>query len=159
MNPGTLASKPDDGAAAVPASGTVLAFDFGLKRTGVAVGDLALGVAHPLVTLASGDGHALERDLDRLVSEWEPVMFVVGMPTTDDGRPHRLADTIRAWAGRLHDRYRVPLRFVDESLSSHAAGLALAETGVRGVRQKRHLDAVAAQQILQDFMDGQHAIA
>lgn len=145
--------------AAARPSGTILGIDFGLRRTGIAVGETSVGLAHPLETIATGDDHVRLGHVMRLVEEWRPVLIVVGLPQGRDGMAHPLADTIRAWAETVRAATRVPVSFVDESLSSHAASVALAEGGVRGMRQKRFLDSVAAQQILQSFLDGQNAIA
>jgi len=133
------------------ADGTVLAFDFGEKRLGVAVGELSVRIAHPLTTIhASADRERL-RQVTSLVGEWAPVLLVVGLPAHLNGGEHALSARCRAFAKRLQARFRIPTRLVDETLSSHAAGRALAEAGVRGTRQKAIVDQVAAQHILQTF--------
>lgn len=138
---------------------TVMAFDFGRARTGVAIGDLQVGVSHPLETITTGDDAQRLRAVDALVREWAPGRFVVGLPTRNDGAEHPLAEAVRAFAGSLEVRFGRPVVFVDETLSSFAAGLALADNGVRGRRQKRHLDSAAAQIILQAYLDEHHASA
>jgi len=133
------------------AGGTVLAFDFGEKRLGVAVGELSLRMAHPLKTIhASADRERLRR-VASLVEEWAPVLLVVGLPASLNGAEHALSARCRAFAERLQARFRIPTCLVDETLTSHAAGQALADAGVRGARQKAVVDQVAAQQILQTF--------
>ncbi|MCC7546856.1 MAG: Holliday junction resolvase RuvX [Burkholderiales bacterium] len=144
---------------ATPERGNVLAFDFGERRVGVAVGELGVRVAHPLTTLH------VRSDADRigqtqaLVREWEPVLFVVGRPAHSDGRLHELAGRCERFARRLSATFRVPALMVDETLSSHAAGQSLTQAGVSGRRQARLLDQVAAQHILQSYFDGAHATA
>ena len=134
-----------------PARGTVLAFDFGEKRVGVAVGELELELAHPLATITAESDKERLTAIERLVKEWSPVLFVVGLPMHLDGSDHELAKRCRRFAERLRGRFGRPARLVDERLTSATAGLALAEAGVRGRRQKDMLDQVAAQQILQAY--------
>jgi putative holliday junction resolvase len=131
--------------------GTVLAFDYGERRLGVAVGELALRIAHPLTTIhAKSDTERLEQ-IGELVAQWQPVRLIVGLPSqmNDDDQP--LARRCRRFADRLLRRFRIDTRLVDERLSSHAAAESLAEAGVRGIRQKAMLDQVAAQHILQTY--------
>ncbi|HXV07255.1 MAG TPA: Holliday junction resolvase RuvX [Burkholderiales bacterium] len=137
-----------------PARGTVLAFDFGEKRLGVAVGELELALAHPLVTITAESDKERLAAVERLVSEWAPVLFVVGLPMHLDGSDHALAKRCRRFAQRLRGRFGCPAHLVDERLTSATAGIALAEAGVRGRRQKDVLDRVAAQQILQAYFAG-----
>lgn len=142
---------PAAGSEIRPQRGTVLALDFGERRTGVAVGELELGLAHPLATLNSASDRERLAALDGLVKEWSPVLFVVGLPAHLDGSQHPLAPRCERFAAKLHARFGLPTRLVDERLTSATASLALAEAGVRGRRQKDVLDQMAAQQILQAF--------
>jgi putative Holliday junction resolvase len=134
-------------------SGTVLAFDFGDKRLGVAIGDLALGIAHPLATLAASSDRARLDAVAGLVRDWQPVALVVGLPAHMDGTEHELSARCRKFARRLQSRFGLPAELVDERLTSHCAGQALTEAGVRGHRQKPVLDRVAAQQILETYFE------
>jgi len=136
-----------------------MAFDFGRVRTGVAIGDLQVGVSHPLETVVTADDEQRLRAVDALVRDWAPGRFVVGLPSRDDGAEHPLAEAVRAFGASLEARFGLPVAYVDETLSSFAAGLALADNGVRGRRQKRHLDSAAAQIILQAYLDEHHASA
>lgn len=131
----------------------MLAFDFGERRMGVAIGELEVGLAHPLLTIeARSDSQRLDA-LAPLVQEWKPVLFVVGLPLTLEGREQPSSRRSRRFAQRLQARFGVPATLVDERLTSHSAGLALAEAGVHGRRQKEILDQVAAQHILQAYLD------
>ena len=134
-------------------SGTVLGFDFGLKRLGVAVGTLDLGLAHPLETIASEINTVRFERIAALISEWQPVLLVVGMPHHDDGAAHEFAPTCLRFANRLKGRFGLPVVWVDERYSSTAASMALTMSGVHGRKQKVMLDQVAAQQILQQYFD------
>jgi putative pre-16S rRNA nuclease len=144
---------------AAPRTGTVLAFDFGERRMGVAVGELELKLAHPLETVNAGSDRERFARIEQLVAEWRPVALVVGLPVHLDGREHELSRRCRNFARRLRARFRIDTYLTDERLTSHAATLALADAGVRGRRQKDMLDQVAAQQILETYFAGSHEAA
>lgn len=126
------------------AARTVLAFDFGLKRIGVAVGEPELRTAHPLPAVA---GFA---QIEKLVAEWRPARFVVGLPVREAGE-HPLARRVERFARQLHGRFRIPVERVDERFSSVEA-----ESRLRGVKRKA-VDSVAAQLILEQFFDDETA--
>lgn len=140
--------------------GAVLAFDFGIKRIGVAVGERAIGIAHPVTTLY------VETNIERLdavaalVSEWRPALFVVGEPQhmieQDTDKPHPLAPLVKKFGNRLKEKFKLPVVYVNETLSSSEASAQLASQGVRGRAQKPELDAAAAQVILQSYFDEEH---
>jgi putative Holliday junction resolvase len=143
---------------AYPNAGTVLAFDFGLKRIGVAVGDVSVGVPHPLATITEEQTDRRFAAIETLIREWQPVVLVVGLPMHLDGTEHELAQTCRRFARRLEGRFDLPAVLVDERLTSAAANESLRETGIKGRRQKPMLDQVAAYHILQTYLDKkQHA--
>ncbi|HKA45077.1 MAG TPA: Holliday junction resolvase RuvX [Burkholderiales bacterium] len=136
-----------------PSTGTVLAFDFGTRRIGVAVGDFETRLAHPLTTLIHTDNKARFATIGRLVAEWRPALFVVGLPSHADGSAHPVAQLARRFAQRLQGRFGVPVQFVDERLTSREAESALRASGAHGARLKAGLDAVAAQRILQTYFE------
>jgi putative Holliday junction resolvase len=131
--------------------GTVLAFDFGTKRIGVAVGDLSLRIAHPLTKLEATQNEQRFNAIAALIKEWQPVLLVIGLPAYMDGSEHEMSRLCRRFALRLEQRFKLRTVLVDERLSSHAAELSLADSGVR--RIKTFVDQVAAQHILQSFFD------
>ncbi len=133
--------------------GAVLAFDFGLKRIGVAVGELELGMAHALATLNGGDALQTMAAIDKLIKEWRPNLLIVGQPRHDDGRPHALTAAIKKFVAHLHNHTKLEVILADESYSSAAAAIALRDAGVSGQKQKAMLDSVAAQEILQGYFD------
>jgi putative holliday junction resolvase len=137
----------------LPQLGTALAFDFGEKRIGVAVGDLKLKIAHPLTTIISEINDKRFSAIGELIAEYRPVLLVVGVPIHLDGADHEIGRLARKFAQRLTGRFNLRTMLVDERFSSAAAAEALAESGVRGARQKHWLDQVAAQKILQQFFD------
>lgn len=138
-----------------PQSGTILAFDFGEKRIGVALGELSLGMAHPLTTIHEEINDRRFAAIEALIKEWQPVRLVVGLPAYLDGTEHALSALCRKFARRLEGRFGIQVVLVDERLTSVAAEASLREAGVRGKKQKPMLDQVAAQHILQTFLDGQ----
>jgi putative Holliday junction resolvase len=142
-----------------PQAGAVLAFDFGKKRIGVAVGNTAVKVAHPLVTV---DSEVTERRfalIGQLIQTWQPVLLIVGLPLHSDGTAHELTQLSQRFARRLSGRFNIRVIMKDERYTSEIASTSLREAGVAGRKQKAVLDQVAAQQILQSFFDEPHATA
>ena len=139
-------------------AGAVLAFDFGKKRIGVAIGNTAVGVAHPLATV---DSEVTERRfalIGQLIQTWQPVLLVVGLPLHSDGTVHELTQLSQRFARRLSGRFNIQVIMKDERYTSETASATLREAGITGRKQKAVLDQVAAQQILQSFFDEQYAI-
>ncbi len=134
-------------------SGTFLAFDFGIKRIGIAVGNSISGTAQPLTTIRDEKNLLRFGNIERLLKEWQPVALVVGMPAYDDGEPHEMSAHCRRFANQLKGRFRLPIWLVDERYTSVAASTALTKQGVYGRKQKPLLDQYAAQQILQAYFD------
>lgn len=136
----------------MPESGTVLAFDYGEKRLGVAVGERALHSAHPLAVIDTPATAERFAAISRLIAEWQPGLLVVGLPATTDGAPHPLAPLCRRFANRLHGRFRLPVAFADETLSSLEAEARLQASGRKDRKERQaRLDAFAAQVILQTY--------
>jgi len=138
---------------------TLLSFDFGLARIGVAVGETETGHAHPLAPIAEEANAARFAAIEKLLAEWKPSALVVGLPTHLDGTEHAMTARCRRFANQLHGRYGLPVALVDERLSSAEAEGRLAEAGHHGWRkQKPRLDSAAAQIILlQYFESAKHA--
>ena len=134
-------------------STTVLAFDFGEKRIGVAVGDLEVRIAHPLATIAAEDNATRFTEIARLVAEWRPGRFVVGLPMHADGAEHEVSRLARRFAQRLEGRFGVPAVLIDERLTSRAAETRLRESGARGRAVEDALDAAAAREILEAWFE------
>lgn len=148
---------PDAAAAAqpvLPPRGTLIGFDFGLARIGIASGELETGQASALTTLHEESNDARFAAIGRLIAEWRPVALVVGLPAHLDGSEQALSARCRRFAHQLHGRFALPVFTVDERLSSVAAEAELADAGLRGWRaRKAVLDAAAARLILQSFLD------
>ena len=141
----------DPGTAAV--SGTVIGFDFGERRIGVAVGETETRIANPLGAIEeTANARRFER-IDALVREWQPKAFVVGQPRHADGSEHPIAALCAKFARRLAARYGTPVVLVDETLSSVSAEASLRETSIRARARDADVDALAATIILQSFLD------
>jgi putative Holliday junction resolvase len=136
-----------------PRSGTVLAFDFGERRIGVAVGEQQLGIAHPLETIDAAANDARFARIAALVQEWRPVLLVVGLPLALDGSEHRLTGLARKFAQRLHGRFGIEPRLVDERLTSVEAQRNAFEGGLNARDSKRRVDPLAAKLILEAFFN------
>lgn len=134
-------------------TGALLAFDFGLKRIGIAVGDWETRMAHPLEVVDAADNDTRFGRIAALIAEWHPQHLVVGLPLSMDGEEHELTRRARRFAHQLHGRFGLPVSLVDERLTSFDADLRLREAGVKGRARKGLDDALAAQQILQDLLD------
>lgn len=138
---------------AIPASLTVLAFDFGEKRIGVAVGETALESARPLDVIAAEDNKSRFAAIERLVAEWQPRVLVVGLPSHPDGTEHEMTRLARRFARRLEGRYGVPVVLVDERYTSVVAESGLREQGLGGAGLEGALDAAAAAEILRGYYE------
>jgi putative holliday junction resolvase len=133
----------------------LLAFDFGLRRIGVAVGNLHTRTASPLTTLEATDAGFWDR-LDRVVKEWQPGRLVVGLPVADEGG---MVKRVQAFAAALSARYALPVVTVDEHFSSHAARAMLREGRRSGFLRRRiardRIDRRAACLIAEQWMNEQ----
>lgn len=133
-------------------SRTVLAFDYGERRIGVAMGNLVLREARALTVVANLNRDVRFAEMGKLIAEWQPELIVVGLPCHPDGTPHEMTQQARRFGNQLNGRFNVPVVWVDERYSSVAAAAALADAGVK-VSQKTSLDAEAARIILQQYFD------
>lgn len=134
-------------------AGTILAFDFGTRRIGVAVGEPATGLAHPLHTIDAERRDERFAAIGKLIDEWHPTLLVVGVPIHADGAEHALTESARRFARQLEGRFGLTVAYADERFTTQAASAALDEAGVRARTQRGPRDQVAAQIILQAFLD------
>lgn len=135
---------------------TLLGFDFGTARIGVAVGETESGLAQPLTVINAEANDVRFGEIGRLIAEWKPATLVVGMPATEDGSEHPMAPRCRRFANQLNGRFGLAVALFDESLSSAEAEDILRAAGGKYSdwrERKRILDAVAAQRILQSYLD------
>lgn len=133
---------------------TVLAFDFGTRKIGVAVGNTLLRIAHPLVTVDAATAPLRQEAIAQLIAQWQPAALVVGRPVHADGTPHAMTAASDRFAGELARRFGLPVARADERYSTRAATAALAGVAhTRREARKEARDAVAAQLILQTWFD------
>lgn len=137
--------------------GTILAFDFGERRIGVAVGNLELALAHPLATVDNKNTAECFESIARLIDEWRPALLAVGLPTHADGTEHELTRRSRRFARRLEGRFGIKAELVDERYTSIEASAVLRQAGVKEKKRKPLLDQIAAQLILQTYFDERNA--
>lgn len=130
---------------------TYLAFDYGEKRIGAAVGDSITGMARPLATLTQGLPAVL-----KLVAEWRPRALVVGLPLMEDGNDQRITHATRAFAKALETQSKLPVHLADERYSSRAADDVLRAARASGAMARRvkkgDRDGLAATIILEQFL-------
>jgi putative Holliday junction resolvase len=131
----------------------VLAFDYGTRHIGVAVGQNITGTAAPLAALAARDGVPRWEQIEALINEWQPQRLVVGLPLNMDDSESELAARARKFANRLHGRFGLPVALWDERLSSFEARGAFLERGRRDFRESG-VDSLSAALILESWFAG-----
>jgi len=122
---------------------TVIAFDFGLKRIGVAVGNTVLRQATPLAVIVAASNDHKFAAITRLLDEWQPSTLVVGLPLHPDGAEHEMTVRCRRFKNQLQGRYDIPAVLIDERYSS----------AVIPQRRGESIDSEAAALILQQYFD------
>ena len=137
----------------------VLAFDFGLKRIGIASGDTLTRTAAPRGTFANSTSGPDWAGIDREIRLLGPDLLVVGAPYNDDGSPGRIAGLATAFAQQLAQRYGLNVERMDEGYSSTEAGSVLREQRATGQRRKAvrkgDVDSTAAAIILESWLGAQ----
>ena len=139
--------------AEVSQKGTVMAFDFGEQRIGVAIGEHLIQAANPLTTIDTESNSVRFDKITVLINEWKPSLLVVGYPLNTDGTEHAVTQLCKKFARRLNGRFNLPVVLVDERYSSVEASQLLNAQGIKGRAQKAMLDVVAAQTILQSYFN------
>jgi putative Holliday junction resolvase len=131
----------------------VLAFDFGTRRVGVALGNTLTRRARPLGTIDEERSEPRFAAIAALIEEWQPDLLVVGVPVHADGTPHAMTAGAQRFARQLHGRFGVEVVLADERYTTQAAQAVLdAESGA-GHRGRAQRDEIAAQIILQGWLD------
>ena len=139
------------------ASRRILAFDFGTKSIGIAVGQEITGTASPLPAISARDGIPDWDRLAKIFEEWQPDLVVVGLPLNMDGSEQEMTRRARKFANRLHNRYRVPVETSDERLSTTDARAMLFELGGYKKLTKDKVDSVSACVIFSSWIDNQYS--
>ncbi len=135
---------------------TILAFDYGLRRIGVAVGQDVTASASPVGTVANGENGVDHERIDEIIAEWRPTRLVVGMPLHADGSPSEMTDAVNAFVVELA-RYGLPVETTDERYSSVEAERTLKsarQQGSRGRISKADIDIAAAVCIAERYLAG-----
>lgn len=131
----------------------VLGFDFGTRRTGVAVGNGVTGNARALQAIGTGDWGALEK----LIDQWRPQALVAGLPLSADGSTQAITDQARQFMDELAARFDLPVHAVDERYSTIEAADRLRDARASGRKARRaakgDTDAIAAQVILESWFN------
>ncbi|AGW91673.1 MULTISPECIES: Holliday junction resolvase RuvX [Cupriavidus] len=136
---------PDAVGRELPRDGTVLAFDYGEKKIGVALGNFITREARALTILPNITVEGRFEAVGELIREWNPVQLIVGMPVNPEGDEQPMMRLARRFGNQLNGRFNLPVEWVDERYSSRAASMAGARRG--------ELDAEAARIILQQYFD------
>jgi len=142
----------------IPDITTMLGFDYGARRIGVAVGNALTRSARALEVVGNGVQGPDWQRLDALLREWRPQALLVGLPLMMDGSEQANSRSARAFATALTARYAIEAQLVDERLSSHEAARRFAERRARGESRRKHaqdLDAVAAEIIIETWLNHQ----
>jgi len=140
--------------------GTLLGFDFGLRRIGVSVGQTATCTAGALATVSyrtRPDWSAI----GSLVNEWKPVGLVVGLPLNGEGQETKMSRAARRFGAELERRFEIAVFFVDERLTSALAVSQFSEARSEGRARRKdnqRLDAMAAKIILENWLQSQPAV-
>ncbi len=134
----------------------LLAFDFGTKSIGVAVGQTLTGTANALTAIKAKDGIPDWPIVDALLKEWQPAAVIVGLPLNMDGSEQPLTLRARKFARRLHGRFGVQVELQDERLSSVEARANLFEHGGYRSLNKGNVDSHSAVVILEAWLSAHH---
>jgi putative Holliday junction resolvase len=141
--------------AAAPPYRTLLGFDYGHKRIGVAVGQMLTRSATPLTTISARDQRPDWTAIGRLINEWTPDALVVGIPYHMDGSAHATSAAAQRFCRQLEGRYGLVVHPAEERLSSY-----IVESQLGGKQEaKGDIDALAAQVILQDWLQQWETVA
>lgn len=131
---------------------TIMGFDFGTKRVGVAIGQTITQTARGLKTLDYESQATFWPSLDRLINEWRPQLLVVGLPFNMDGTEQWITDLARQFGDSLKQHTQLPVTYVDERLTTREARARVFEAGGYQALQDQAIDAVAAATILESWM-------
>ena len=134
-------------------SGTLLAFDFGTRSIGVAIGQRITGTARPLAALKAQDGTPDWNLIARLLKEWQTETVIVGLPLNMDGTEQPLTARARNFANKIHGRFGVAITLHDERLSTVEARAGLFEHGGFRALDKGSVDSASAVVILESYFD------
>jgi len=134
---------------------TVLGFDYGNKRIGLATGQTITNSASPCITINQIDGNPDWHAIDTEIQQWKPDALIVGMPYHIDGSENKMTVTVRHFCYELEKRFKLPVIEVNEALSSQQAEEILKENIKINKQNKHEIDRMAAAIIVQRWLDQQ----
>lgn len=127
---------------------TLLAFDIGIKRTGVAVGQTFSQTAQELVSLPIANGQANWHQVKKLINEWQPNRIIIGQPNSDN---QQLKKIINRFKHYFQQHYKLPITEIDERLTTNSANAELATSSLNSNQKQKMRDQVAARLILESY--------
>lgn len=137
-------------------AGVFLGFDFGEKRVGVAVGQAVTGTATALETIRTASKAEFWQAVSRLIEQWQPTAFVVGLSHQDNGEENPITELTRRFCRQLEGRYRLPVHTVDETLTTMESRHLFRQQRTRkSMAFADQKDQLAAQLILQTWLSEQ----
>ncbi len=150
-----------------PLTSTFLGFDYSQNKIGIAVGQRLTGTASSLTTVISHNKKIDWPGIELLLTQWQPVAFIIGLPLTMDGEEQETTEAVKVFGNQLKERYNLPIHFMDERLTSREASHLLGYEGhtsprrqskpgkkVKKKKQQGHdIDQLAAQLILQSWLN------
>jgi len=135
---------------------TVLGFDFGMKYIGIAVGQEITGSANPVGSIKAKDGIPDWSNIEKYITEWQPDLLVIGLPYNMDGSVQHLTHAAKKFGNRLHAKFKVPIEFQDERLTTADAREQLFSQGGYRNLKKDNIDAMSAKLIIESFFENQY---
>lgn len=139
---------------------TLLGFDFGTKRIGIAIAQEVTGTASPLTTVKAIKQKPDWQSITKIITEWQPDLLVVGIPLHMDGTEQAMTQAAKRFSNQLNGRYQIPIALIDERLSSNEAESIISERNEQSItrsvfQHKEQIDMISAQLILQSWMSSQ----
>jgi len=132
---------------------TVVGFDFGMKRIGVAVGQIVTRTATPLPLIKAQDGAPKWDEVKIILDEWQPQLLIVGLPVHMDGTEQLLTKAAKRFGNRLNGRFNLPVEWVDERLTSYEAESMVEELGIKLNEDDLNIDSLSAKLIVEQWLN------
>lgn len=134
---------------------SALGFDFGMKSIGLAIGQTVSGTANEIKPIKAQNGAPRWDEIEKIISEWQPDILVIGLPLNMDGSESELCQPARRFANRLHGRFGIPIVMADERLTTREAKQEASLRGRKGSYRDNPVDSIAARLILETWLSEQ----
>jgi len=134
----------------MPEVKTVLGFDFGTHKIGIAAGQTLTGTANPLTTLSYKQNKPDWEAIEKVIADWKPDTLIVGLPFQMDDKEAEIANRAKRFARQLHGRFKLPVDMIDERLTSREASNRLGKKAGKNVTL---VDSMAAKLILETWLN------